>query len=139
MLCKKCNHIFSLAPQERICECKTTKGRYIDDQNAVYSGEFAVPLGFTNTSLLSAINNQPQTGLGELFTAFVIPKDCSTFITERNFHDKTNQLQEKINRFNSLAGSAKSAGEDIEQLLKMINGREKSVKQGDHIACPPLH
>jgi hypothetical protein len=135
LLCKKCNHIFSLALQERICECKATKGRYIDEQNAEYSGEFAVPLGFTNTSLLGAINNQPQTGLGELFTAFVIPKDCSTFIYEQDFHDKRNELQEnqnteqlkqeKINRFNSLAGSAKSVGEDIEQLLDTINWREE--------------
>ncbi|MFD1606465.1 MAG: hypothetical protein ABF649_17660 [Bacillus sp. (in: firmicutes)] len=84
LLCKKCNHIFSLASQERICECNATKGRYIDEINAVYSGEFVVPLGFTNTSLLNAIKNQPQTGLGELFTAFVIPKDCSTFIYEKN-------------------------------------------------------
>lgn len=135
LLCKKCNHIFSLTLQERFCECKATKGRYIDEQNAVYSGKYAVPLGLTNTSLLSAINNQPQTGLGELFTAFVIPKDCSTFLYEQDFHEKrNNQLQEdqnaelkqkKINKFNSLAGSANSAGEDIDQLFDMINRKEE--------------
>ncbi|MCM3031397.1 hypothetical protein [Niallia sp. MER 6] len=136
LLCKKCNHIFSLTLQERLCECKATKGRYIDEQNAVYSGKYAVPLGFTNTSLLSAIKNQPQSGSGELFTAFVIPRDCSTFLDEQDFYDKRNdqiqenqsteQLkQEKIDRFNSLAGSAKTAGEDIDQLFDMINRKDE--------------
>jgi hypothetical protein len=39
-------------------------------------------LGFANNSLENAIKNQPQSGIGELFTAFVIPKQCSTFIFE---------------------------------------------------------
>lgn len=57
-----------------------TKGKYIDLQFAEYSGEFAVPLGISNPSLKNAVKNQPLKGIGELFTAFVIPSFCETFV-----------------------------------------------------------
>lgn len=82
LLCLKCNHIFSLNFEERFCDCKATKGRYINSQDAVYSGEFAIPLGIANSSFSEALRKQPQTGLGEVFKAFVIPKVCPTFINK---------------------------------------------------------
>jgi len=39
----------------------------------------AITIGFANSSLIKAINNQPLNGMGENFTAFVIPKICPTF------------------------------------------------------------
>ncbi|MFB5281814.1 hypothetical protein [Peribacillus sp. Hz7] len=83
LLCMKCNHIFNLDYKERVCDCNSTQGKYINQQLATYSGEHAIPVGFTNDLLVIAIKNQPQSGLGELFTAFVIPKICPTFIFEK--------------------------------------------------------
>ena len=65
---------------EKSCKCGMTKGKYIDIQFAEFSGGFAVPLGISNTSLKGAVMNQPQKGMGELFTAFVIPSFCETFV-----------------------------------------------------------
>ena len=39
----------------------------------------AVPIGFANSTLVRAVHNQPKDGMGENFTAFVIPKICSTY------------------------------------------------------------
>lgn len=84
LLCLKCSHIFNLDFKERICDCSATKGKYINQQTAIYHGEHAVPLGFANDSFLKAIKNQPKSaGLGEEFLAFVIPKESPTFVHER--------------------------------------------------------
>ena len=145
LLCLKCDHIFSLDFQERTCNCNATKGRYINHQDATYSGDFAVPLGFANSSLSNAIKNQPQTGLGEVFTAFVIPKQCPTFICEKDNNvdnleidvQAMRELQKKskIDAFNELAGSALSAGEDIKELLKA----EKHEDDKDFLSIPNTH
>ena len=47
--------------------------------HASYSGP-GVPLGFANGSFTEALADQPQTGWGREFTAFVIEKDCPTFV-----------------------------------------------------------
>mgnify|MGYP001165763076 CR=1 FL=1 len=82
LLCLQCNDIFNLALEEKACRCGSTRGKYMDELHATYTGEHAIPLGFTNTSLIQAIQNQPTNGLGEPFTAFVIPKECATFVKE---------------------------------------------------------
>lgn len=82
-MCLNCHEIFNLDFKEKACQCGSTKGRYIDELNATYSGEFAIPLGLTNTSLIKAIQSQPKDGLGEPFNAFVIPKRCATFVKEK--------------------------------------------------------
>ena len=80
LLCKKCQDVVRLSEDEkRICECGKVGGKYIDDLNAVYFGEMAVPIGFANSSLVNAIYNQPEEGMGETFNAFVIPKVCPTY------------------------------------------------------------
>lgn len=80
LFCLKCTDLFNLDYEMKECSCGSVKGRYIDQQVATYAGESAVPLGFTNNSFVSAIKNQPKEGMGEEFTAFVIPKKCPTFI-----------------------------------------------------------
>ena len=80
ILCKKCQDVVRLVEEQtRHCKCGECGGYYFDEINAVYWGEYASPLGFDNSSLVYAINNQPQEGMGERFDAFVIPKQCPTF------------------------------------------------------------
>ena len=81
LYCKKCHDIILLRKGvRRVCECRKTRGIYIDDLNAEYDGEHAVPLGFDNKSFLQAIKDQPSEGMGQRFEAFVIPKSCPTFV-----------------------------------------------------------
>lgn len=79
LFCKKCQDVFKLDLFERSCKCGNVKGHYIDELNAEYSGKYALPLGFSNQDLMRAIRKQPHDGLGEKFTAFVIPKKCPTY------------------------------------------------------------
>ena len=79
LLCRNCGDVFSLSKNTKSCSCGETKGRYIDNLNAWYSGIDALPLGFANNSFITAINNQPDSGWGKSFEAFVIEKDCETF------------------------------------------------------------
>lgn len=102
LFCTKCSSVFSLDFEIRACHCGSVNGRYVDDVTAIYSGVDAVPIGFSNTSFFRAIIDQPTEGLGLEFTAFVIPKDCSTFL-EQSFvpepNQKTNeQLAEYLKR-----------------------------------------
>lgn len=78
LLCKNCQDVIRLIDEERKCRCGSVKGRYINEIYAEYSGEHAVPIGFANGSLVHAVHNQPETGMGEGFEAFVIPKNCPT-------------------------------------------------------------
>ena len=76
--CPYCHDIIKLRRQVTICECGKSFGTYLDDLNAAYSGD-AVPLGIANSSFIGALKNQPASGDGMRFEAFVIPKDCLTF------------------------------------------------------------
>ena len=80
LICTKCSDTIKLSTEEvRYCECRETSGRYLSDGlYAWYEGEHAIPIGIANGSLVDAIKNQPEAGLGEIFTAFVIPKSCPT-------------------------------------------------------------
>ena len=62
----------------RTCRCGESSGQYTDRLNAWYSGE-SIPIGFANRSIELALQNQPESGQGERFEAFVIPKQCDTF------------------------------------------------------------
>jgi hypothetical protein len=81
ILCKKCQDVVRLIQEKkRSCECGTCSGQYTDELNAWYSGgDFVIPMGFANSSLIEAVYNQPDSGLGVDFVSFVIPKECSTF------------------------------------------------------------
>lgn len=80
LICLKCNDIFNLSFKAKKCRCGKTRGAYHENGlDAVYTGEFAYPVGFSNPTLIKALKNQPQSGNGVEFTAFVIPKECPTF------------------------------------------------------------
>ena len=80
LFCENCSDVISLHLDEvRTCKCKSIGGKYVDKLNAIYYGGEAVPIGFRNSSLINAIRWQPDSGLGEDFTAFVIAKKCPTF------------------------------------------------------------
>ena len=79
LLCTECKDIFNLSMEQKICSCGKTKGQYIDHLNAEYEGP-AVPLGFANFSFYHAVKKQPEEGFGKEFTAFVIEKQCPTFV-----------------------------------------------------------
>lgn len=79
IICTECWDVFKLEHETRRCKCGKCEGRYLEDGlNAEFKGETAVPIGFANTSLLEAIEAQPDVGWGKEFTAFVIPKVCKT-------------------------------------------------------------
>lgn len=78
LLCRNCGDIFPLLKQHRECSCGETYGKYLDDLNAEYCGDHAVPLGFANSTFLKALREQPARGMGVEFTAFVIAKECKT-------------------------------------------------------------
>lgn len=81
--CHRCDSVVRLVYKERRCECGNIGGYYQDDGlNAVYwekLKESSSPLGFTNGSFVRAYNNQPDSGMGYDFNAFIIPKECPTF------------------------------------------------------------
>ncbi len=85
LFCRRCHDVFKLARETRCCSCGLTKGWYrtYEDESlmldAEYSGEYAVPIGFSNKSLTEALRNIPKSGQGFRFEAFVIPKECDTF------------------------------------------------------------
>lgn len=81
IFCKKCKDLFSLSFTEKSCICNENKssGKYIDELNAIYSGENAIPIGFLNNEFTYAISNQKELGFSPDFKAFVISKNCETF------------------------------------------------------------
>jgi hypothetical protein len=85
LLCKNCYDIFNLDFSEKTCQCGFTRGMYLNQRLAEYYGNYAVPIGITNDSLINAIKNQPNEGMGEIFKAFVIPVNCFTFIWKKRF------------------------------------------------------
>lgn len=77
--CPVCDDVVKIHQELTTCRCGRSYGQYAPDGlNARYGGR-AVPLGFANSSLMFAINTQPELGDGQRFTAFVIPKVCPTF------------------------------------------------------------
>lgn len=79
LFCPNCKDVFNLKQDVvKSCSCGQTSGKYNDNFQAEYTG--GVPVGFANRSFIDALNNQPAKGLGRRFEAFVIPKECPTFI-----------------------------------------------------------
>ncbi len=79
IFCPECEDVVKLDIHVRTCKCEASWGYYrADGLNAFYFG-CAIPLGFENSSLITALNNQPNKGMGERFDAFVVPKSSPTF------------------------------------------------------------
>lgn len=78
LLCKECHDVVRpLIGKKRWCQCGKCAVVGDDDNITIRcSGENAVILGIANSSLRSAVINQPSQGMGKEFTAFVIPKQC---------------------------------------------------------------
>jgi hypothetical protein len=79
IFCKECSDVVRLTTEKiKQCDCGKSSGQYTDNLYAWYKGP-CIPLGFANSSFLSALRNQPEKDWGETFTAFVIEKECKTF------------------------------------------------------------
>lgn len=81
LYCSQCFDVVALRPElERVCACGRCRGRYFEDELHAWISGPAIPLGFANTSLTSALSRRPPPGAarGELFTAFVIERGCPT-------------------------------------------------------------
>ena len=74
--CPMCDDVVRLRLAVKRCKCKGSSGHYHDDGLTATITGFAIPLGFAYLSFHHAVANQPNTGQGLTFTAFVIPKDC---------------------------------------------------------------
>ncbi|MBK6616516.1 hypothetical protein [Ottowia sp.] len=71
IFCPYCQDVLKLLAERRACECGRSWGNYVDKRRASIGGS-AVPLGFDNESLVSALEARPQEGSGQRFEAFVI-------------------------------------------------------------------
>lgn len=81
VLCRKCQDVFKLHYEARTCQCGHSKGVYLDDLYAEYSGDHAVPIGFDNHSLIRTLQEHPFNGeRGKVFDAFIIPSNAETMV-----------------------------------------------------------
>ena len=76
ILCPACGDVIRLREHTRQCLCRESWGRYLADGATAEVGGKAIPLGFVNESLAEAVRNRPESGKGERFTAFVIPRSA---------------------------------------------------------------
>lgn len=74
ILCKECSDVFKLDAQPRTCKCGRSRGRYVDDLYAVYTGKSAIPLGILNGSLVRSVRSASHE-----FKGFVFSPDAPTF------------------------------------------------------------
>jgi hypothetical protein len=84
ILCKQCNDIVRLFSEIRTCRCKKSAGVYLNDLDAVYSGEFCIPLGIDNTSMTKAIHRRDSVLYDNLIHAFVVHDYSETFKRVQN-------------------------------------------------------
>lgn len=80
IFCMECQDVVKASTngEWRSCQCGESSARYIDELNAEYKG-YCKPIGFNNSSLGAALQNQPKRGRGRNFEAFVIPENVRTF------------------------------------------------------------
>lgn len=75
ILCPVCDDIVKLHRTMTECQCKKSWGWYKDDGWHAVIGGSSVAIGVDNHTLKHAIVNQPDSGEGLFFTAWVFPKD----------------------------------------------------------------
>ena len=76
--CKSCGDVVQVRSEEsRSCFCGKSGGKYTSGAHAALYGN-CIPLGFANAAFVTAITEQPATGWGKEFTAFVIAEKCET-------------------------------------------------------------
>lgn len=87
--CNSCGDTFNLSQKvEKKCSCGETKGRMIDDRNAVYSGN-ATAFGISDSSFHNAVKAQANRDLnglsvyeGSTFDAYIYPEKTATVIKQ---------------------------------------------------------
>ena len=89
LYCKNCQSIFNLSFKIKTCECKQTKGKYINNSEAVYCGQYAKPMGLNNRDMAIELEKTTSKHIallkemkGKYIQCWFIRKDdcCSTFI-----------------------------------------------------------
>lgn len=75
VFCPHCQDVVKPGRREpRVCNCGESGGEYIDDVNCIVYGA-GTPLGFANTSFVSALKSRPKgPGKGSRFEAWVMPR-----------------------------------------------------------------
>lgn len=106
MFCPRCADVQKLSTSRvRRCECGRSWGYYRPDGLNAEIGGDAIPLGFVNASLAEAVRNRPESGKGERFTAFVIPRSAPR-VREMGAPDPPPQAVEAL--FEAVAGRVPS-------------------------------
>lgn len=80
IFCQNCHDVFKLHSDFKTCLCSASGGRYIDDLNAVITGE-GIPLGFDNNDFVKALKTYKEVKIkdkGFVFKAFIIPDNAKT-------------------------------------------------------------
>lgn len=86
LLCVKCADIFTILPKPKAkdpkakiyCRCRKTWGRYLDERQAEYAGDYAVPMGIDNSDLFESIDLY-QKGKRLAINLFLIKPNAKTF------------------------------------------------------------
>lgn len=81
--CSSCEDVWKLGGDRTRCRCRKSWGYYeLDDCHARYGGS-AIPLGFSNSSLVAALVRRERDGKHPwAFIAFVVEENCPTFVME---------------------------------------------------------
>lgn len=88
ILCRSCQDVYKLIRDEqRQCKCGKTAGYYLDNgiQAVISDTPETIPLGFANSELKNAINQNDSQGpkadgTGHRFAAFIIPANAANII-----------------------------------------------------------
>lgn len=87
LFCKQCQDVVLMAAEERLCLCGKSGGVYWKNEKTVDLWGDAIALGFQKAGLLNALQNQPETGWGSTFEAFVIPKKNLAVRTYKDYRE----------------------------------------------------
>ena len=95
--CLKCYDVFKLIKNVRACKCGESSGVLKPDLKTVQINGPLKVLGVDDSSFYSAINNQPDSGKGLEFKAFVLPKENRAVITinPTDYSDLVNRFSRK--------------------------------------------
>lgn len=82
LYCNECEDIVVLRSYFRTCECKSCRGRYVDDVNAIFYGPGTV-IGVSNPSFSKAlgmtaldVSRGRERDMGHNFDSWVMPLGC---------------------------------------------------------------
>jgi len=79
LFCFHCEDVRKLGFKETYCSCRRTHGKYIDTNNAEYSGEGCL-IGLGNRTLARAVVRHKQDGGNHAIDAFTIPRRAPTVV-----------------------------------------------------------